>query len=425
VKDLLNANAVHELESYSHLSLYCVKKSDLERALKSARGEYNGNDSSLSLECYLCAKEDATKMIKQSENGKLKTGYVPLLVHNADLRLEKRGEVERILESWEPQWDLVLATSALEVGVNVRNAGVILQYGLPALPEVVVQRFGRGGRSEDALYVSVGVLMPRHTGEDVALIDEDYAVQRLFGFRPSFLYDKRFDTRYKSILMLVGFNAIAINGYECNRGKAVASRHIDYSSVMLALSSVEFKEVVINTLYYSCELCSSSTNNLETSESNITRALKNIVNWTRNQCRSPPPILKEICGNFIGRLCQLCSSTNCIRQVLDNLPYLVTEAIPCDITLREKVGGTVPPASDILSIYTSLLTVGQRKRASSRERCMISHLSVLAQPPMPHPYLIVPPLEVFTVDLGQRVEKRNVQIDEIYDLELPLKIRDI
>ena len=427
VKDLLNANAVHELESYSHLSLYCVKKSDLVRAIKSARGEYNGNDSSLSLECYLRAKEDAAKMIKQSENGKLQTGYVPLLVHNADLRLEKRSEVERILESWEPQWDLVLATSALEVGVNVRNAGVILQYGLPALPEVVVQRFGRGGRSEDTLYVSVGVLMPRHTGEDVALIDEDYAVQRLFGFRPSFLHDERYDARYKSILMLVGFNAFAINAYVCSRGRDVASLYIDYSSVMLATPSVEnLQKEVIDTLYNSCTICSSSTNLSEISEGIITHNLRNIENWTRENCESEIPTLRKICGNIVDYLCQLCSSTNCNRRIMEKLLDIVREALSCIGPLRKEMASlNVEPISYVLSIYKSLLMINQCKRTNFRKCCMISHLSVFAQPPMSHPYLIVPTLQVYTVDLGVDKEKRTAQIDEMYDIEIPLRIRDI
>jgi len=441
VKDLLDANATdnaaHELESYSHLSLYCVKKNELKNAIESAHKEYNGKEASLPLECYQRAKEDAARMIIHGENGKPQTDYMPLLIHNADLKLERRSEVEKILESWYPQWDLVLATSALEVGVNVGNAGVILQYGLPALPEVVVQRFGRGGRSEDALYVSVGVLMPRHTGEDVALIDEDYAVQRLFGFKPSFLHDERSDARYKTILMLVGFNAFAKNSYKCNQGRDTALLYIDYSSAMLAVPRRDYesyKKAVVDALYHSCALCSSFTDFVIENitiryREVVTEHLKYIAQWTSEWCKKeelPDVFQEETCRDAINYLCQLCSSTSCKRQVIENLLHLVHKALLCSKPLiQKKAGSVVRPVSDILSIYASLLAIRRCKKTSFQKCCMENHLTVLAQPAMPHPYLIIPTLEVFTIDVEQREEKHNKQIDEVYDLELPLKIRDI
>ncbi|MEL9990568.1 MAG: DEAD/DEAH box helicase [Thermoproteus sp.] len=115
--------------------------------------------------------------------------YVAL--HNADLDLQLRNMVENILTSGG--WRLTIATSTLELGVNIPNVAVVLQFGAPPSSESFIQRVGRAGRdvgSYKSLRISFGALFLRNAGKDISYIDETQAFKFLFNLeQPRYMRD--------------------------------------------------------------------------------------------------------------------------------------------------------------------------------------------------------------------------------------------
>ncbi len=100
------------------------------------------------------------------------------MFHNADIDRDERIEKEEVLR--QGNFRVVLSTSTLELGVDLPNVGFILQLGVPIQGDSIIQRFGRGGRSNDTFRISLGILVAKNTGPDLALIDENYAIRKIF-----------------------------------------------------------------------------------------------------------------------------------------------------------------------------------------------------------------------------------------------------
>ena len=100
------------------------------------------------------------------------------MFHNADINRDERIEKEEMLR--QGNFRVVLSTSTLELGVDLPNIGFILQLGVPIQGDSIIQRFGRGGRSNDTFRISLGILVAKNTGPDIALIDENYAIRKIF-----------------------------------------------------------------------------------------------------------------------------------------------------------------------------------------------------------------------------------------------------
>jgi len=460
IEDILKSQKFEALESYHHLALYCTTKEDLEHVLhndvvKEYRGDKEGAQTPH--QCYRDAQADALDIIKNRDQ-KLSADaqYVPILVHNADLPHSHRMRIEEFIEKAHKRWDLVIATSTLEMGVNIENAGVVVQYGLPALPEIVVQRFGRGGRSAHTLFTSIGVLVPRNTGEDVALIDEDYAILRLFGFKPAFLEDARSQARYESILMLVGFNAYSMRHFDCERGNHEAQYYVEASKKMLNAKSINI-EKILGALHDACNLCSNAQQiqGLGMSKS-IDVSLRSLENYLKDLCKegldedathqkylnyySIVNIIKNLCRDYIK---DLCGSMHLLRKrIMSELLKLSMHATTCWARIRDDdnvkeffkeyfgIESPTPPLviGEIFNILTTLINTEKCVNArKAKECCMREYLSVLAYPKMPHPYVVTPTMDVYTI-LHERIpherkERKSMSINEVYDLEIPLKIR--
>ncbi|AWR96156.2 DEAD/DEAH box helicase [Acidianus sulfidivorans JP7] len=52
----------------------------------------------------------------------------------------------------------LISTSTLELGIDIKDIGLIIQYKLPQTSEAVVQRIGRAGRSNKSLRVALGLV---------------------------------------------------------------------------------------------------------------------------------------------------------------------------------------------------------------------------------------------------------------------------
>ena len=103
-----------------------------------------------------------------------------ILQHHADLEKTDRQEIEEILSKDKDNWNLVIATSTLELGVDIPGVAVVLQYGAPPSGESFVQRVGRSGRDEWSYMTAFGAVFARNVGKDVMLIDEMEAIRSLY-----------------------------------------------------------------------------------------------------------------------------------------------------------------------------------------------------------------------------------------------------
>jgi hypothetical protein len=128
-----------------------------------------------------------------------------VLQHHADLKKEVRQEIEDILS--KDNWNLVIATSTLELGVDIPGVAVVLQYGAPPSGESFVQRVGRSGRNERSFRTAFGAVFARNVGKDIMLIDEMEAIRSLYNLsRPSYSPEPDTETlaRYMALIYFDG-----------------------------------------------------------------------------------------------------------------------------------------------------------------------------------------------------------------------------
>ncbi|MHA1609420.1 MAG: DEAD/DEAH box helicase [Candidatus Njordarchaeales archaeon] len=104
------------------------------------------------------------------------TRDIPVLIadHHADLQREARSLRERALK--EGLLLGVISTSTLELGIDIRGVSIVIQYGSRVSKESVHQRIGRAGRSPETFRTSLGIIILRNTGEDIALMNEQNAI---------------------------------------------------------------------------------------------------------------------------------------------------------------------------------------------------------------------------------------------------------
>lgn len=78
-------------------------------------------------------------------------------IHYGGMNRRRRAEVEENFE--KSVYRLILSTSTLELGIDLSDVGVIIQYKLPPFSkEGVIQRVGRSGRDKNCLRVGLGII---------------------------------------------------------------------------------------------------------------------------------------------------------------------------------------------------------------------------------------------------------------------------
>jgi CRISPR/Cas system-associated endonuclease/helicase Cas3 len=155
-----------------------------------------GSTSSKGSRYWICKPKDGS--------GECEEYYV--LQHHADLERTLRQEIEKILSS-KDNWNLVIATSTLELGVNIPGVAVVLQYGAPPSGESFVQRVGRSGRDEWSFRTAFGAVFARNVGKDIMLIDEMEAIKNLYNLtRPGYSPELDSETlaRYMALIYFDG-----------------------------------------------------------------------------------------------------------------------------------------------------------------------------------------------------------------------------
>jgi len=111
-----------------------------------------------------------------------KYDYV-MFMHHGDLDKNTRTYIESCMKGErEPAPLAVLATSTLEVGVDIEDLVAVIQYTSRPHSVELVQRMGRSGRSQASFHTSTLILILRNTGEDVRYIIDQEAVKYVYNF---------------------------------------------------------------------------------------------------------------------------------------------------------------------------------------------------------------------------------------------------
>jgi superfamily II DNA/RNA helicase len=91
--------------------------------------------------------------------------------HYGELQSEMRTRVEE--EFKRKNAGFLFSTSTLELGVDVGDIAVIVQYKVPITSESYVQRVGRAGRSDSVLRVALGILVVTNSPSQVRYVIGD------------------------------------------------------------------------------------------------------------------------------------------------------------------------------------------------------------------------------------------------------------
>jgi len=198
-------DAYQILARYSHLQLY-YEWNTVEDYVRNPQQNLNlvREATDFAYDVHEAALNYSGNWIcKKLSSNKDCTKYYVLL-HNADLEKGVRQGIEDVLSNYN-DWNLVIATSTLELGVNIPGVAATLQFGAPPSGESFVQRVGRSGRDNRSLRIAFGSVFTRNVGKDIALIDETEAIKNLFNLTaPAYSSEPDNETliRYMALIYL-------------------------------------------------------------------------------------------------------------------------------------------------------------------------------------------------------------------------------
>ena len=81
------------------------------------------------------------------------------------ISLDRRSKIFEDFSNMRGNTYLILSTSSLELGVDYPHVTLIINIG-PDNPASIIQRIGRGGRSEDTLWTVLGIMVARNNPLD-------------------------------------------------------------------------------------------------------------------------------------------------------------------------------------------------------------------------------------------------------------------
>jgi hypothetical protein len=404
-----------DIATYNHLPLFCTKRNELVQALDVAKSLYSYSKAVFIPLCYAHAYRVAESMLDDVYAQRKDRKH--LLIHHADLDKTVRYSIERRLER-AGEWAVVLATSTLELGVNLSGVAVVGQLGVPPFAESIIQRFGRGGRRADTFHTALGVLFAKHTGEDVAMINEDYAAARLFGYKRTPLQD-RTDERIISIEQLVAYQYL-----KTRRESWYAKKAVEMSLAWLMGLNQRWQEILNEVsaridVMKELKLYSESVKNIkmflkelvELSQGILMNICKSI-----NNCINTTGILTNICRKVNERVSSAAPYNQDIGRIVMRylwelyfgIDYLLRQDhIPCG----EKLRGELVRLEERLKLVIGALSIGADKEKL---------LTYALVPPMPDPRVVRPTINVYTV--STKTEVKSVEIHEGYIMARPLKV---
>lgn len=101
--------------------------------------------------------DDYKQLIGQSPKNFVDNFGSTISIHHGKLSLRDRVMTENDFKAGKIR--NMIATSTLELGIDLSDVAAIVQYRLPVTPEGVIQRIGRAGRNESSLYISLGIVI--------------------------------------------------------------------------------------------------------------------------------------------------------------------------------------------------------------------------------------------------------------------------
>lgn len=81
---------------------------------------------------------------------------IKVAVHTSFIPAEQRERIEEGIRRTPPEYNIVIATPTLELGIDIGDITVVVIAGLPPTPEKFAQRAGRAGRRNPGLVVVIG-----------------------------------------------------------------------------------------------------------------------------------------------------------------------------------------------------------------------------------------------------------------------------
>lgn len=104
-----------------------------------------------------------------------------ILVHHGDLLAKERNIIEAYMKgAKEPVPLIVMATSTLEIGVDIENLSLVVQYSSHPYSVELTQRFGRSGRHIPSFLTSTLILVLRNSGEDIRFVLDQESVEYVY-----------------------------------------------------------------------------------------------------------------------------------------------------------------------------------------------------------------------------------------------------
>ena len=88
--------------------------------------------------------------------------------HHGELPQDIRQQHEILFKKGKIK--VLISTSTLELGVNIKDVAVIVQYKIPPSPQSFIQRVGRGGRTNASLRVALGILVLTNSPTNIRYI---------------------------------------------------------------------------------------------------------------------------------------------------------------------------------------------------------------------------------------------------------------
>ena len=134
--------------------------------------------------------------------------------HHGKLDLRKRSEIESDFQGNKIRH--LMSTSTLELGIDISNVGIVIQYKLPISSEGVIQRIGRAGRDTKSFRIALGIiLLPSSPIGTLYMYDEDLR-KRFADIKANKPYGVGYDSdviKLQALLSLVLFKR-ALEGKE-------------------------------------------------------------------------------------------------------------------------------------------------------------------------------------------------------------------
>ncbi len=211
---------------------------------------------------------------------------IPVFLHYSSLHKDYREQVEQQFR--RQRRGLCIATSTLELGIDIGDVDAVVMYGAPNTVSSFMQRLGRGNRRSDESIV-YGICRPFHINGAPADGEEDllyFAALTHAALRSEL--EERYVPEYFSVLVQQFF-ALA-----CKHGKVTAEHLTRYFDAQIhAFASDEALQAILRSLEDNGLLRYHPTHDVYYPEESLHRLIEARQIWTNIGSRSYVPVVDE------------------------------------------------------------------------------------------------------------------------------------